>query len=726
MRLMSLSQGRGSIIFGRLISMAATGKFDFVIATISPDNATDGSADTVVTITGGLFTVTSKVWYNGVLKATTFLGSNSLQFTVTAAELTSPGYYNVQVIDSVDPTLTSNIKLFGVNYKDPTLTLISPTFAFFSEGPLALSATGTNFYTAKTVGYANSIAESTNVTSTTAATITVANSELMAVGNVLIDMRNPLPGGGISATQTLQVRYRAPTATSLSPSSSLVNVGIINVDVNGTNFYNGPSVVFLDGVQVTTTWISATKLRFQLDTSIAGGHSVYVSTPTTGGGGGVTSTLSFSVGFPLPVLTSISPTKVRWNDPLTTITLNGSGYGASTVARLNGTNQTTSTGGAPTAVTFDFTPSTVADYTIDCTNPTTGGGGGTSASKTLSAVPVITAISPNTGIQYDPPTVSATVTGSGFTASTVVEINGIDCPTTFVNSTTVTITVPGTVSISPGALTVRVKRATGAATSIDSVTYTVALYDPLVTATGNYASYDADHVVLDPIPQNPNDILQVDDIVSATYPFKNQSNIGSNPPLIASDSGINNYASVDFNGTGDVLGNFAPSVNPLVTTLFPASDWTMVLIARVRSSSTNDTTLPYNNSQIVASDSNPGVRVGVAVLNNAGAYSICFWMSDGSLKQVTSTNVTVGAWHYIVVKKSGTTLSISINNETFINQTGVGNVSATTQRVRLGKSYEGANKFFDGRFRALIFGQWTSDDIARGYNYCKFRLGMPI
>ena len=152
----------------------------------------------------------------------------------------------------------------------------------------------------------------------------------------------------------------------------------------------------------------------------------------------------------------------------------------------------------------------------------------------------------------------------------------------------------------------------------------------------------------------------------------------------------------------------------------------MAFIFRVDSSTTNDTGAgtAYNNVQLFGDDATPGIRVGIALLNNSGAAGIRFWVYDGAFKATPiSTNLTFGQWAYAVVKKAGTTLSLSVRGEPFLNTTGVGNITATAQRAKFGFGAVPLT-FFDGRFRAMIHGHWVQNDFDRFYNYCTFRLGI--
>lgn len=701
--------------------------YAFTIDAVTPSSNPVSAVDVPVALTTTGAPAGVVVYLNGVAYPanTSWVSAVLTNIVVPAALLLVPGSVSIRLVQGAS---TSNSVSLTVLAAVPTLTSVSPARYDFNDAPgttRTFTLTGTNFYNnpSYTQVYLNGSVVTHTWVSSTSITVDVNDSTAQQLDFYVF---NSPPGGGASATQTSRINYPVPVVASVAPTSTPLNSGNVGITVTGTGgTFRLGSIATCDGVDLVTTPVDSNHVNATVPstvTAVTGTKALRVRNPTTASGGGVSAaSAAFDVGFPVPVLTSISPTKLRWNDPASAVTCSGSLMTTSTVARVGGVNQVTNTAGQPSSVSFTYTPSTVGEYNIDVTNP----GVAASMAQVLAIVPVITSMSPNTGIQYDPATVGSTVTGSGFTASTVIEINGIDCPTTYVNSTTVTITIPGTVSINPGAQTVRAKRATGAPTSIDSITYTVATYDPLVTATGNYASYDADHVTLD-TPFFPTDVVGLDDIVGGVGPYINTTTVPRNPVLIASDSSLNNYASIDLNGTNEYLGS-AVGTAPLVTSLLPAGDFTIAFIFYARSSTTNAQTAATvaTNHQIWASNQSPGARCGLALLDTGGGTAgLIFWMYDGAFKMTPlSTNFSFGAWAYCIVTKSGTNLSISVRGEANKTTASVNNISSTTQRTFVGVN-SGSSKYYDGKFRAMIFGLWVANDIARFQNYCLYRLGI--
>src|SRR6266850_3201808 len=71
------------------------------------------------------------------------------------------------------------------------------------------------------------------------------------------------------------------------------------------------------------------------------------------------------------------------------------------------------------------------------------------------SIPVLQEIVPNSA-RVGSPAVAITVTGSGFTSTSVVSVNGESLPTTFVNSTTLRTTIPENRLTTSGALSITV------------------------------------------------------------------------------------------------------------------------------------------------------------------------------------------------------------------------------------------------------------------------------
>lgn len=746
------AERRTQVMRRPLRGAAGLRKYAFTITGFSPAFVDAGTpTDTLINVQGGPFPgIGASVYYNGVAVPTTPVSGTVVQFTLTSAQAATGGFKNIQVRAGSD---ASNSALFPVRFPSPTLASISPTFAFLGAGATGVTGTGTGIY-AECTGAVDGAAVASTPTPLTSIALVMPSSVVDAPGDHSVTITNPVPGGGTSAARTFQSRYRTPTLVSLSPSNATIGAGNVTVTATVTNAYDpgvwpAGSEILIDGTPVATTYLDATHVRFVIPSTVTatgGPKAITFRNPTTGGGGGTTAALTFSVGFLAPAISSLLVLGAATGTP-PAITYGG---GATTVRVLGGPfypggDSAVNANGSPVATTyvnsgelrFSWTPSAVEDLSITVVNNTAGGGGGPSNAKTLSITPPITSLEPVEGFQYDNDGIPLKVNGGPFPAGAVASMSGsltsagTEVPTTRFDSTRLDVLVPGAQSANLGNRYVRVRNATGKPDSQASAIYFINIFDPLTDGNGAFAAYDADHVTLDTTAGRTTDVVGLQDIVGGVGPFNNTTNVAQNPVLVAADTGINNHASIDYNGTTDLSGTttIAP-LPPLATTIFPPGDWTMAGALCPRTCTTNDST-PYNNHQMFSSDSNPGVRVGLGLRTNggsglAGSVGLLeFWMFDGASFKKVSQPITFGAWHYFVVKKAGTTLSISVNGAAFTNTPGVGNLSATTQRLGFGGSFPGAvggRKYYDGRFRLMINANWNATDIARFQNHGRYEL----
>jgi hypothetical protein len=109
----------------------------------------------------------------------------------------------------------------------------------------------------------------------------------------------------------------------------------------GSQFVTG-STINWNGVARTTTFVSATQLTAAIpasDIATAGTAQVTVSTPAPGGG--TSSALAFTIAPKPPVITSLNPSVVTAGSPDFELTVNGTGFVAASVVRIDGSARTT-------------------------------------------------------------------------------------------------------------------------------------------------------------------------------------------------------------------------------------------------------------------------------------------------------------------------------------------------------------------------------------------------
>ena len=248
--------------------------------------------------------------------------------------------------------------------------------------------------------------------------------------------------------------YPTPTITSISPTSANSGDPGFTLTVNGTNFFNGAVVTFVNsassyGNALLTTYISQTQLTASVPASLItlpGTFNVSVNNPAPNYAGSNSINFTVNLGvYPVPTLTSISPTTAIAGSFPFQIIATGKDFASGAVLDFNGVAKTT-TGGNTLNVyaiisTADIaTPGTIQ---VTVTNPTPGGG--TSAPQFFvitqpTVVPNVTSVSPATVAAGFP--VNLTINGTGFTQGATLSVGGPGgnyYSTNFVSSTQLSI-----------------------------------------------------------------------------------------------------------------------------------------------------------------------------------------------------------------------------------------------------------------------------------------------
>jgi hypothetical protein len=185
----------------------------------------------------------------------------------------------------------------------------------------------------------------------------------------------------------------------------------------------------------------------------------------------VTATATITVGQAVPVIAWATPASIIAGTALSGAQLNATATGVTGAALPGVFSYTPVAGTVPAAGTqtlkVTFTPTDLANYTTAI------------ASVSLQVIPVtLTALS-STSAQLGDPAKTITLTGTGFVPGAVVQVNGTAIPTTFVNATTLTATIPAADFLMVQTLQISVTEASQNQTT-SSVPFTVAA--PLANA----------------------------------------------------------------------------------------------------------------------------------------------------------------------------------------------------------------------------------------------------
>jgi N-acetylneuraminic acid mutarotase len=174
-----------------------------------------------------------------------------------------------------------------------------------------------------------------------------------------------------------------PSISVLSPSSVLVGSAPLTLTINGSGFTANSSVEFNLASRVRT-YVNSGQITIPLsasDVATVGEFQVIVTNPSPGGGS--SNAVSFSVysGNPTPTITQVYPTSLQVGSAPQTLTINGTGFLASSTVTFNGSPHQANLVSA-TQLTISLTTSdlaTVGTFPVVVTNPPPGGGSSTAA-----------------------------------------------------------------------------------------------------------------------------------------------------------------------------------------------------------------------------------------------------------------------------------------------------------------------------------------------------------
>ena len=443
-----------------------------VIRSIAPSSVTAGSPATTLTVNGTGFLTGAVVSLNGTALATTFVSGTQVTAIVPAILIAQPGSAQITLANPSGPA--SNAVALTIAVPTPTITSISPASVVAGTAAVALTVNGTGFSTGATVSF-NSTALTTTFVSATQLTAAVPANLIVQPGSAQITAANT--GGAPSNAVNLTITVPTPTITSISPSTVTAGGAAFTLTLTGTNFITGATVSF-NSTALTTTFVSATQLTAAVPANL-------VAQPVTGqitssnAGGTASNAVSLTVTAPVPTLTSISPATVTQGGPSFTLTVTGANFFSGATVLL-GTAALTTTFVSSTQLTAAVAMSLIQQagtVQVTVTNPGSAASG--PLPLTINPVAIITSISP-TSVNINTPFI-LTVNGTGFLTGASVVVTGTVLAATFVSSTQLMVSVPGTLLTQAGSVLVTV--ANPGAPPSNSMTLTVTAGSPACAFT---------------------------------------------------------------------------------------------------------------------------------------------------------------------------------------------------------------------------------------------------
>jgi hypothetical protein len=369
----------------------------------------------------------------------------------------------------------------------PVLTSLQPASTPVGATNFTLIVNGSSFVSGSTVLY-NGVPRVTTFVNASQLTAALLNSDIDTVGTATIEVSNPVPGGGVSTTLQFNITGQnpIPVITAISPSSVTVGyyaqaakpitspvhpaaVGgggtgatAFTLTISGTGFASS-SVVSLGGTARTTTYVSTTQLTIPVlttDEASAGTLSVVVTNPAPGGG--ASNTMTLTIGNPVPVISSISPTSSTLGTSDLIISVSGSNFVPTSTVYIAGVAQFTYYINSSFIMGIVSTVDTAGTLNVTVVNAAPGGGTSNAAVLTVSGAnpaPTVTSLQPASATAGGG-AFSLTVNGTNFLSTSVVSFNGSPRATSYVSATQVTATILASDIASGGSYAVTVSNPT--------------------------------------------------------------------------------------------------------------------------------------------------------------------------------------------------------------------------------------------------------------------------
>jgi hypothetical protein len=501
-----------------------------VLNSISPASIAANTAF-VLTATGTGFTSSSQIQINGAARTTTFVSSTSLTASISAADVATTGSRNITVFTPSPGGGTSSAVALTVTTggAGPTLTVNGTSGAFsvalnatltvsVANGPanvydwITIAPVGSSDTTYSGIWFLNGTSSPpptglSNATFNIPGPSTAGSYEVRFLGS---GRYTRLATSGAITVGTAPPPAPAPVLNSISPASVSTNSAFV-LTATGSGFTSSSQIQF-NGVSRATTFVSSTTLTTSIssgDVATAGSRSITVVTPAPGGGtssavaltvvagagptltvNGSTGALSVALGATLTVSVANGPAnKYDW---ITIAPVGSSDTTYSGIWFLNGTSTPPSTGVA--SATFNIpAPSTAGTYEVRflgsgkyirlaTSGPITVGA--PPPPPTPAPVPVLDSISPSS-VNANSAFV-LTVTGSGFTASSQIQVNGVARSTSFASSTTLSASIPSSDVSTAGSRNITVVTPSpGGGTSSAVVLTVMAVAGPTLTVNGS-------------------------------------------------------------------------------------------------------------------------------------------------------------------------------------------------------------------------------------------------
>lgn len=298
-----------------------------VLDSLSPTVLGVGSPGGALTVNGSSFVPGAHVRANGAELTTTFVSSTRLVASIPSATLASITTLAIDVSNPAPGGGVSRSRPLEVGNPLPVIGSITPTTIPLGSPSFVLTVFGDGFVPGSRVLVDALPMTTTYVSRTSLRAEIIAGALVDPVGRS-ITVDSPAPGGGRSAGVILQVVSGpppAPVLSAIAPSSGPAGLAGGNLALTGSAFTSA-SRAYADGVELATTFVSATRLTaFVPASSFTTGGLIHLTVTTPPPGGGTSAARTFTVNNPVPALVSVSPEVMDGTAPVPLV-IAGSGF----------------------------------------------------------------------------------------------------------------------------------------------------------------------------------------------------------------------------------------------------------------------------------------------------------------------------------------------------------------------------------------------------------------
>src|SRR5437588_817404 len=327
----------------------------------------------------------------------------------------------------------------------PMVSSLTPSSAIAGAAATTVTVNGSGFVSSSVVNW-NGAARTTTFVSATELQFLLQASDVASVGSAQISVSNSAPGGGTASPVQITIVYPVLIISSLNPPAVAAGGPSITLTINGSGF-SPTSVVQYNSAPQATTYVNSSTLTTSVNAAAPATPTPTQRTPVTAAprprpSAPATPTVD---NYPLPVITSVTPTSITVSSPDTLITIQGTGFTSFSTVQANGTNVTVNSW-SPNYI-FAAVPAAdlaaVGMISITVTNPTSLVSNAVSINVSPNPVPTLSGVSPASAA-IGSTSFTLLLSGSNFVPTSVVQWNGSSRSTAFVNGNQLTATILAT------------------------------------------------------------------------------------------------------------------------------------------------------------------------------------------------------------------------------------------------------------------------------------------